>query len=286
MNNTVKQLRFLLIMIGLALGIGALGMQTAKKDSTLTISEKEKKECLSQLSERIEPREKQCTLPKALQEAAKTDDVDTVRAFLAEGGDTEAGDQLNTTMLNLAAAHKAPKVFRLLLEENADIDTSDMKGWRPLMHLSYNSGEIPDSMLEELLVLSPSLNVKDGTGWNPMMIAASMKNLQAMQRLYKAGFEDIQAATDQGWTALHYAAFEGFLPGVKLLVGWGADPAARTNDERTPLEGVNNRETKEADHKAVIEYLESISTPRSTASTVSSVPSVSSTASTPSPDED
>lgn len=64
---------------------------------------------------------------------------------------------------------------------------------------------------------------------------------------------DVNAKTDDGWTALHVAAEYGRLAVVEYLVKQKASIEARDNDSRTP------RDLAESfSHKDVVEYLESV----------------------------
>ena len=47
---------------------------------------------------------------------------------------------------------------------------------------------------------------------------------------------DVNAKSDEGWTALHEAAFEGRKEIVELLISNGADVNAKGESGRTPLD--------------------------------------------------
>jgi ankyrin repeat protein len=47
---------------------------------------------------------------------------------------------------------------------------------------------------------------------------------------------DVNSADDEGYTPLHWAAENGFVPFAKLLLSKGADPGAATRDGWTPLD--------------------------------------------------
>jgi len=52
----------------------------------------------------------------------------------------------------------------------------------------------------------------------------------------------INAATNRGWTSLHYAVQKGHTETVQLLVDRGAEVTLKNNLEKTPLEV--NRDVK------------------------------------------
>ena len=53
-------------------------------------------------------------------------------------------------------------------------------------------------------------------------------------------------ANDGGYTSLHIAAWNGHLEIAKLLMVYGADLNARTNDGRLPIDVAANEEIKQA----------------------------------------
>ena len=65
--------------------------------------------------------------------------------------------------------------------------------------------------------------------------AVSKGNVDECQRLIQAG-ANVNFTNDDGWTPLHWAAFDGHLKVCRLLINEGrADVHAVTNDNRTPL---------------------------------------------------
>jgi hypothetical protein len=64
--------------------------------------------------------------------------------------------------------------------------------------------------------------------------AARSGELDALRSLLAEG-ADVDAADEQGWTPLNYAAGRGDAEAVRLLLEHGADPTVTGRDNRTPL---------------------------------------------------
>ncbi len=87
--------------------------------------------------------------------------------------------------------------------------------------------------MKRLLVDQPAqLEARDGRGWTPLMHAAFYADEDAVQLLLEQGAH-VLATNQAGATALHYAATD--LEKVRLLVKAGADANASSNLGNTPL---------------------------------------------------
>ncbi len=69
----------------------------------------------------------------------------------------------------------------------------------------------------------------------PMWQAIAKGNIEAVKQHLAAGM-DVNAKSDEGWTALHEAAFEGRKEIVELLISNGAHVNAKGESGRTPLD--------------------------------------------------
>lgn len=70
-------------------------------------------------------------------------------------------------------------------------------------------------------------------GITPLIDAVNTGDRDAVERLLDAGADANEAGSEQGWTALNYAAGRGDLAIVRLLLDRGADPAKVGLDRRT-----------------------------------------------------
>ncbi len=75
----------------------------------------------------------------------------------------------------------------------------------------------------------------DTKGWTDLHKAATHKNQEALKKLLQEKTIDINKPDKLGRTALHHAAINGFAPGLKLLLKYGADIHIRDKKGRSPL---------------------------------------------------
>lgn len=73
-----------------------------------------------------------------------------------------------------------------------------------------------------------NIDIKDGNGWTPLMIAAQNNNLLAIDKLIEAG-ADVNYKDNSNITALFYAVAFQKKESIKLLMDKGADPLLRVD---------------------------------------------------------
>ncbi len=109
------------------------------------------------------------------------------------------------------------------------INSTDPRGYTPLMIAAREGhAQIVDYLLRE----KAQINVRNPMGESAVMLAAFKGNLPLVQNLHKAG-ADLKAAG--GWTALHYAAYEGHAGVCRYLLEQEVDIDARAPNGSTPL---------------------------------------------------
>ena len=79
-----------------------------------------------------------------------------------------------------------------------------------------------------------SLEMKDNSGWTPLMIAASAGNNDAAREFLLRG-ADPRTTNPRGLTPLHYAASKGHADLGRLLLEYGAEVNARDGAKQVPL---------------------------------------------------
>jgi ankyrin repeat protein len=135
-----------------------------------------------------------------LQFAARNGDVDSVRALLAAGADTEYRDHNGDRALLWAARSKSADTVRLLLEAGSPADSPD-----------------------------------DPYGHTPLMLASFSRDADMVRVLLQHG-ADPHRFDQSSDTALHYAAWGGATEVAGVLLEAGANPGAISDIlYRTPL---------------------------------------------------
>ena len=82
--------------------------------------------------------------------------------------------------------------------------------------------------------LFESMEEKEARLQKKLMLAVFNEDLKAVKRLIKQG-APVSAQDEEGWTALHMAANEGFLEIAHLLIDIGAQLDLKNKFEKTPL---------------------------------------------------
>lgn len=108
------------------------------------------------------------------------------------------------------------------------INTADPRGYTLLM-IATREGHGP--IVEYLLRERAQINARSQMGETALMLAAFKGNLPLVQVLHKAGAE----LKTTGWTALHYAAYEGHVIVCRFLLEHEVEVDARAPNGSTPL---------------------------------------------------
>lgn len=128
--------------------------------------------------------------------ATKLGDASEVAQLVARGMDPNSTDQSGNTLLILAAREEQPKVVAELLKQRGI-----------------------------------KLDARNAAGDSALMLASLRGYTGIVEQLLKAG-----AAFDhEGWNPLLYAAFEGRVAIVDLLLAKGANPEAKAPNRSTAL---------------------------------------------------
>ncbi len=131
-----------------------------------------------------------------------------------------------------------PKVSILgLLEFGKEGSGRYGKGYTPLLIAAIHQDVLVKTLIDR------GADVDKGTpeGYTPLMASAAWQCPYAAQVLLKSG-ADPNKVTDQGETALHFAASLGNRPGIiVMLVTYGADINSQDADGRTPLHSAVKR---------------------------------------------
>ncbi len=137
----------------------------------------------------------------------------------------------STQLESLLSEASRPEIDEMLMCTNAQGNTA--------LHLAaqHGSTEVVLSLTAQRSTsLQEAMNLTNADGLTPLLLAAKEGHVQvAHELLNEAPASVMQGDEDAGNTALHFAAQEGRVPMVELLLARGADVNALNNFHQTPL---------------------------------------------------
>lgn len=141
-------------------------------------------------------------------------------------------DQYGCTAISYAVKIKQYDLVQLLLDYNALPDFIDLKTGRTPLFYSVNNGTIEITRL--LLQSGANANAVDNQCVAPLMLAATRNDVKHCQFLCMA-FADVDVQDDNGWTALHYAAYGNAPEVIYYLLSEGANRHLKDRNRRKPM---------------------------------------------------
>ena len=161
--------------------------------------------------------------------ALKLDDVATVKKLLERGFDANTLDPQGQHGLLVAIKEPSPKVAQTLVEApKVDVNTLNLQGESPLM-LAALKGEL--QLATQLVKKGADVNK---TGWTPLHYAASNGHISVVKLLLE-NYAYIDAESPNGTTPLMMASMYGSPETVKLLLDEGADASLKNQQGMTAL---------------------------------------------------
>lgn len=211
--------------------------------------------------------------------AAEKGHLAVVELLLDKGADPNRRSYGNRTALHVAAKYGHVEVIDLLLKHGAELlaETSqhDTPATLALWAKHYDAagrlvgpeGKLPPhpnnrtSYLAEAVtagdmervrfLVKHSDELEKGVGVvesTPLILAAEAGKTEIVHALIDAG-ANVNAATTNGWTSLHYAIQKGHAETAQLLIARGADTSVTNNLGKTPLEMNTNLQLKLPDRE-------------------------------------
>ena len=153
--------------------------------------------------------------------AARSDDLNTVRAELTAGADVNAPDDEGTSALLWATYNSSPELVAILLAAGADPNAASQFGVTPLLQAARNGDA---ATTRALLDAGADVTTAVRDGETPLMAAARSGHVEIVELLLAGGADPDATEALQDQTALMWAAAEGHRPVVDALLAAGADP--------------------------------------------------------------
>lgn len=150
----------------------------------------------------------------------------TVAALMLWTGLAFAASTLND-LFEAVHANDVGEV-RSLLDAGMDPNSTDREGYSLLM-LAAREGHI--SIVRLLLNHKVKVDQQNPVGETAVMLAAFKGHLETVKLIHARG----AVLRQSGWTALHYAAFQGHAAIARYLIDSKADVNARAPNGATPL---------------------------------------------------
>ena len=164
--------------------------------------------------------------------AASFGDVDRLTALLTARPDAvDECDAVGLTPLQYAACWSQIPAAKLLIERGANVDLA--KSWTPL-HYAAAAGQ--EELAEALLEAGADIDVRSKADDTTPLHVATVKRQASMAKFLIGRGASLDLATKSGWTACHFAASEGDVEIMQILLDAGADWQAKNADEKSPLE--------------------------------------------------
>jgi uncharacterized protein len=155
-----------------------------------------------------------------LTKAVKANDVQAVRVLVKSGADVNVRSGDGSTPLLWAANNGSVEIARLLIASKAAVDAANDFGITPLLQAS----RVGDSAMVDLLLRSgANPNKAHPEGETPLLAAARSGSVPAVRLLLTRGVDVNAAEKVQDTTAVMWAAAEGHIDVVDVLIEAGAD---------------------------------------------------------------
>ena len=162
--------------------------------------------------------------------AARADNASGMKSLLAKGFDPNTRDDKGQTALLIAMREPSPKVVDVLIASTkVDVEMRNSKDESPLMMAALKGQQ---DLVMKLIARDADINKP---GWTPLHYAATNGHVAIMKVLLeKHAFIDAQSPN--GTTPLMMAAMYGSTEAVKLLIDEGADQSMKNQQGMTALD--------------------------------------------------
>jgi ankyrin repeat protein len=162
----------------------------------------------------------------------------------------DAFEQVPNVSMHEAALNGQLEMVKDLLGKGLNVNLKDQDGRTPLMYASFN-GHV--EIIQLLIDKGAQVNVFDSYGRTPLMMASSGPYPEAVKFLLDHNADPNVADKEEHFTALMFAAAEGQLDVVKILLSNKANPFLKDIDGDDAMTFAANN-----GHKEVAALLQSL----------------------------
>jgi serine/threonine-protein phosphatase 6 regulatory ankyrin repeat subunit B len=186
----------------------------------------------------------QAPIHKIIESKDKKKKYEVLKKMLDMGADPNIKDSNGWSALHYASQFGDLESVKILVENNAYIDTYSNNQRIPL-HLASNRN-YPE-IVKYLLENKSNPNYKDDLGCTPIHLASKQGNTKCIEHLLNYG-ADLYSIDFRGWNILHYAAFHGHKKTVRFICKYDADfdilKDTRNSQNKLPIEIVRDPSVK------------------------------------------
>ncbi len=167
----------------------------------------------------------------ALMLAAKLSSREVVKKLLSAGAEINDRNLNGGTALMYSAIRGNLETVILLLDHGAEVNAAAKLGWTALMVAAAKGhAEVTSILIDH----GAEVNTRDVYRWTPLMRASFSGHEQTVAALLSDAKIDVNAQDDNGATAMHHAATNGYAGIVELLLEYNASSSIRDRFELDP----------------------------------------------------
>jgi ankyrin repeat protein len=162
----------------------------------------------------------------ALVSAINHGDTASVVALINAGVDVNAKDGLGRAPLTWAAQWGRVDIIEVLVRAGADPNVKDQLGWTPITlafdDYHFDAVQALIKAGADRSQIPKDLNAKDKAGFTPLVEVLRRNDMSSVRALFQLGL-DPNSREESGRTLLEWAAFQGNVELVRILIEAGAD---------------------------------------------------------------
>jgi ankyrin repeat protein len=132
-------------------------------------------------------------------------------------------------LVQLIGKGRTDDVIRELERSPGRVNERNRSGLTPLM-AAVRSTRSSDLVVVLLERFQANANICDNDGWTALHWSSNTREQVEQTELLISFGACVSAKEKRGWTPLHFAAYKGYLPVIKVLIKNGGDIADLNND--------------------------------------------------------